>query len=148
MSSAGPLVYTFTVACLPDHAFQTWTAKIDKWWPKDHSLSGDPDPNVIIEGFVGGRIVERGTDGTEYEWGRITLWEPPAKLAYSWFAGAGPEMPTDVELTFTEQNGKTIVGLVHTGWERFETDGDRWREANKRGWGDSLDGYQRFLARQ
>lgn len=145
MSTTEPLVYTFTVACLPDHAFDTWTARINRWWPKDHSISGDPDPTIQIEGFVGGRIIERDNDGTEYEWGRVTLWEPPTKLAYTWFPGATPERPTVVELTFVEEDGKTTVHLVNSGWELLGPDGAKRREGNEQGWSAVLGAYQSHL---
>ena len=145
MSTAEPLVYDFTVNCRPDHAFETWTAKIDRWWPKDHSMSGDSECTIVIEGFVDGRILERASDGTEYDWGRVTLWEPPHKLGYEWFAGGSPTEPTDVEVTFADQGESTFIHLVHSGWERFDTNRDVKREQNRRGWSDTLAAYRRHL---
>ncbi|MGI9611420.1 MAG: SRPBCC domain-containing protein [Acidimicrobiales bacterium] len=145
MSDTEPLVYTFVVACGRDHAFDVWTTKINRWWPKNHSLSGDADPRIAIEGHIGGRIVERGRDGAEFEWGRITIWEPPAKLAYSWYAGSTPDRPTDVEVTFDESDGTTTVQLTSSGWERFE-DGDRLRKGNEQGWGAATAAYRSELS--
>lgn len=148
MTTTEPLVFTFTIACLPVHAFKTWTEKIDRWWPKDHSLSGDPEPKISIEGFAGGRIVEQGDDGTEYEWGRVTHWDPPSRLVYSWFPGASPEKPTTVELTFDEQDGQTVVCLTNTGWDQFETDGHIRRENNNLGWSAALHNFRNHLEQQ
>lgn len=145
MTTIDPLVFTFTVACGPDHAFNVWTSKIDRWWPKHHSLSGDRNPSIAIEGKVGGRIVERGEDGAEYEWGRVTTWEPPNKLAYTWYAGSTPDKPTDVELTFSEDSGKTTVRLVSSGWERFD-DGGQLRDGNDQGWGAAVAAYSDYVA--
>lgn len=144
MSSVDPLIYTFTVDCQPGHAFETWTSKIDRWWPKQHSLSGDPSPAIAIEGFVGGRIVERDQHGVEYEWGRVTDWEPPDRLAFVWYAGSTPEKPTAVELTFGEDNGKTTVQLISSGWERFD-DGGQMRGGNDQGWGAAVDAYRALV---
>jgi uncharacterized protein YndB with AHSA1/START domain len=145
-STTDPLVYTFTVDCSVHHAFETWTTKIGRWWPKNHSLSGAANPEITIEGRIGGRIVERGGNGTEYEWGRITSWDPPSKLAFSWYAGSTPDNPTDVELTFNERDGKTAVRLVSSGWERFDDHG-RLRDGNDQGWGAAVASYHRYLER-
>ncbi len=63
-----PLRLSFDVACDPERAFRLWTAEIARWWPGDHTVTGDPEL-VVIEDGVGGRIYERGADGTEHEWG-------------------------------------------------------------------------------
>lgn len=144
MSTTDPLVYTVSLACSQHHAFEVWTSKIDRWWPKNHSLSGDTNPTIAIEGRIGGRIVERDRNGIEFEWGRVTVWEPPNKLAYTWYAGSTPDKPTDVELTFTEDEGKTTVQLVSSGWERFD-DGGRLRDGNEQGWGAAVTAYSTFL---
>lgn len=141
-----PLVYTFMVACGQDHAFDVWTNKIDRWWPKNHSLSGDANPTIAIEGHRDGRIVERAEDGAEFEWGRITAWEPPNRLAYTWYAGSTPDKPTLVELTFTEDEGKTTVQLTSSGWEHFDDEG-RLRNSNDQGWGQAVLAYRSHIDR-
>ena len=32
---------------------------IGTWWPRDHTVTGDPDLRVVMETGVGGRIFER-----------------------------------------------------------------------------------------
>ncbi|MEM7094063.1 MAG: SRPBCC domain-containing protein [Actinomycetota bacterium] len=137
MSTLQPLVYEFTVACSPDHAFTTWTTRMNGWWPKNHSTSGDPDMQVEMQGEVGGAIRERTSAGEVIEWGRVTRWEPPHVVAYTWFVGSAEADATDVEVTFTEADGTTLVRLVHRGWDR-RADGEEWRERNGRGWSDVL----------
>ena len=54
-----------------ERTFRLWTEQIRAWWPAGHSLSGDPQTQVFIEGRVGGRFYERASDGAEYVWGLL-----------------------------------------------------------------------------
>ena len=54
-----------------------WTSGIATWWPRDHTITKGPGVAVVLEGRVGGRIYERAPDGTEHEWGEVTVWQPP-----------------------------------------------------------------------
>jgi hypothetical protein len=71
-----PLRITFEVACAAEHAFDVWTSRIGTWWPTDHTVTGQRDLLVVLEGEVGGRIFERTSDGVEHDWGEVTDWEP------------------------------------------------------------------------
>jgi uncharacterized protein YndB with AHSA1/START domain len=126
---------SYTIGCAPSHAFRTWTQHFAAWWPKGHSASGDPHTTVILESRLGGRIYERTTDGTEIDWGQVTAWEPPHRLAYAWHIRRDRADATDVELTFADAgDGTTLLTILHTGWERLGSDGQRWRDANLGGW--------------
>ena len=140
-----PLVFEFRVACDQDHAFRTWTEKFDAWWPKDHSAAGTMDTVVIFEGRSGGRIFERTPAGEVIEWGRVTGWDPPHRVSYSWHIGVDATEATDVELAFEPDGEHTVVRLVHVGWERFAVDGTERREANERGWSDVLAAFVAFV---
>jgi len=130
-----PLRLSFEVHCSVEHAFEVWTTRLATWWPKGHSASGDPRTAVILEPWLGGRIFERTPDGTEIDWGQITAWSPPRRLAYLWHIRRDRTDATDVELTFVDVgDGTTRLDIVHTGWERLGTDGPAWRDANTRGW--------------
>ena len=109
---------TVVVRCDVESAFRTWTERIDVWWPKGHSRSGDPNTAVFLEGRLGGRLYERTPDGTEYDWGRVAAWDPPRYLAYDWFLGSGPDQPTRVDVHFVPQDrGGTRVDISHRGPE-------------------------------
>ena len=101
-----PLRISFDVACPAEHAFRTWTSGIGTWWPPDHTVSGGPEA-IVLTGEVGGRIYERATDGTEHEWGEVTVWQPPTRLAYLWYLGRDPADATEVEIRFHPQEGNT-----------------------------------------
>lgn len=134
-----PLRMSVDVACGPEHAFATWTERFGTWWPRGHTASGDPGATVFLEAGVGGRIYERTSDGAEIDWGEITGWDPPARLAYCWHIRRDRADATDVEISFVPLvDGTTRVDIVHTGWERLGTEAQAWRDANAGGWGGLL----------
>jgi hypothetical protein len=136
-----PLRMTFTVDCPAVHAFTVWTARISAWWPADHTVSGDAGLDVVLEPIVGGRIFERTQSGVEHDWGEVTVWEPPRRLGYLWHLRRDRADATEVEITFTERDGATVVAIEHRGWDRLGALGPDWREANKGGWSTLLPHY-------
>src|SRR5262249_38096841 len=71
-----------------ERAFDVFTRRVGTWWPlHTHSIGGDRIVEVVVEERVGGRIYERHSDGGEGEWGRVLVWEPPARFAMSWYPG-------------------------------------------------------------
>jgi uncharacterized protein YndB with AHSA1/START domain len=79
-----PIVVEFDLEASPAHAFEVWTSRPSMWWPRSHTITQDPDLTVAFEPFPGGRIYERGRDGSEHEWGEIMVWEPPDRVGYLW----------------------------------------------------------------
>jgi uncharacterized protein YndB with AHSA1/START domain len=147
--SAGAVRKTVVVRCDVDAAFRTWTERIDAWWPKSHSRSGDPCTLVFLEGRLGGRIYERTPEGIEHDWGEVIAWEPPAHLAYYWYLGSGADRPSRVDVRFVsdEQGGapewgpRTRVEVSHEGPELL---GELWARTSPRfsaGWGAVLPSY-------
>ena len=129
-----PLRIELDVDCSPAHAFAVWTEHIDRWWPRSHTVSGDP-ARVVLEPRVGGRLFERTADGGEIEWGEITCWEPPRRFGYLWHIRRDRSDATAVTVTFDDHDGgRTRVRIVHDGWERLGGDGAAWRDANRGGW--------------
>jgi hypothetical protein len=118
-----PLRISFDVDCPPQHAFAVWTSKIGTWWPRDHTVSGDAE-DVVLESGAGGRIYERTSAGVRHEWGEVTVWEPPRRLA-------------KVEITFVgegEGEARTRIEIEHGGWEKLGDEADAWRDQNRGGW--------------
>ncbi len=138
-----PLRFSFEVACSAEHAFRVWTAKISHWWPADHTVSGAPDAEIVMESRAGGRIYERTPSGETHEWGEVTTWDPPRRIAYLWHLRRDRADATEVEITFVEQGGAaTTVEIEHRGWERLGAQGSDWRDANRAGWSSLLPHYQ------
>ena len=99
-----------------ERAFTLFTERASTWWPlATHSFAGETAEEAIFEPRVGGRVYERARDGSEHDWGEITVWEPPTRFVLSWTVDpscAG----TEVEVRFTGVDGRTRVELEHRGW--------------------------------
>ena len=136
-----PLRIEFEVQCEPHHAFATWTERIDQWWPRGHTVSGDA-ADVVLEPRVGGRVFERTSDGREIDWGEITDWAPPHPVAYLWHILRDRADATDVEISYAAAGDRaTRVVITHSGWVRLGAEGPGWRDANRGGWSGLLPAY-------
>ena len=137
---------SFEVACSAEHAFAVWTSAIGTWWPPDHTVSGRPQ-RVVLQAGIGGRIYERTPEGIEHDWGTVTGWEPPSRLAYHWHIGRGPDEATEVEIRFQPQGpALTLVEIDHSGWERLGPAGDERHARNRAGWETLLPHFRQALA--
>ena len=121
---------TLLVRCPSEVAFRIWTEQIDRWWPKGHSRSGNPNTAVYLERRVGGRLYERTPDGVEYIWGEVLVWDPPWHLAYFWHLGSSAEQPTRVDVQFAAlAEGQTQIDVTHRGPDLV---GDLWARTHTR----------------
>ncbi|MCU1550773.1 MAG: Activator of Hsp90 ATPase 1 family protein [Glaciihabitans sp.] len=138
-----PLALSFEVRCGVRHAFETWTSRIDSWWPADHTVTGTADASVVLERQVGGRIFEREPDGTEHDWGEVIDWEPPSRFSYLWHIRRQRDDATTVDIRFTAVTDTvTRVDILHSGWERLGAGrGQDWRDRNFGGWSTLLPHY-------
>ncbi|HEY7431105.1 MAG TPA: SRPBCC domain-containing protein [Streptosporangiaceae bacterium] len=131
---SSPLRMSFEVACSPEHAFRVWSAGFGTWWPADHTVTGKPE-EVVLQSGVGGRIYERTADGAEHDWGEVTVWQPPTRLAYLWHLGRDRSGATEVEISFRAVDPATTrVEIEHRGWEQLGETGQEWRVRNQAGW--------------
>lgn len=118
-----------------EHAFTVYTEQIHTWWNADHVLLDAPLEAVVLEPRVGGRILARGTDGSECAWSRILDWDPPRRLLFSWditlqwTIETDPARCSEVEVTFvplTESQTRVQIDHRHLdrhgeGWESMAT---------------------------
>ena len=57
-------------------------------------------------------------NGKLFEIGRISVWEPGARLVFSWRqATFAPEMSTEVEVRFEPVGEETRVSIEHRAWD-------------------------------
>lgn len=129
------------VPATPQIAFEVFTDGIGRWWP----LAEFGVYNDGAVAVVDGRIVETAADGRETTWGTITVWEPPARLAFTWHPGARAERASRVEVTFVAAGMDTIVTLTHDGWEVF-ADPQAARAEYDHGWPTVLDRFGDAIA--
>ena len=114
-----------TVNADQERAFEVFTAGFDSWWPRAHHIGQSELLAAIIEPKVGGRWYERGIDGSECDWGKVLVWEAPARVVLSWHLDGNwafdpdPAKASEVELRFVaESESRTRVELEHRGIER------------------------------
>ena len=133
--SVEPIRRTVSVARSVEDAFTLFTEQLASWWPlSTHSYGGDEAEAATFEPRVGGRVYERQRDGTERDWGVVTVWEPPKRFVLAWEIAR----PTEVEVRFVAVDGGTRVELEHRGWERAEENVREQHESYSGGWTEVL----------
>jgi uncharacterized protein YndB with AHSA1/START domain len=139
-----PVVRKVEVPCSPDEAFRIFTEQIGSWWPaRTHSVGRESVASVTMECRAGGRVFETLTDGTTYDWGTITDWDPPRWFGMNWSPSPEPRPLTQVEVRFEASAGGTRVELTHTGWEHLDEDAVQRRDNYADGWTTVLDVFVR-----
>lgn len=139
-----PVCRSLTLHCPVEHAFRTFTNAISSWWPLDtHAIDRGRARSAVFEPGVGGRLFERWDDGSEHDWGRVTVWEPPVRVVFDWQPNRERAAPTEVEVRFTPRGEETVVELEHRGWERLGEEGISARGSYEQGWVGVLDRYAR-----
>jgi uncharacterized protein YndB with AHSA1/START domain len=133
-----------------DRAFHVFTQEMASWWPPEHHILDAPLAEMVVEPRVGGRLYDRGTDGSECQWARVLAYEPPTLFVFSWDINlqwqieADHERTSEVEIRFTaDGDGRTRVDLEHRNLDRHGDGWDKMRDAvgSPDGWGIGL---QRF----
>ena len=123
----------------PAIAFIAFCEEIGQWWPKGRSFNGKDRADMCIEGRIGGRFYERYIDGTEYDIGRVTAYQPPSLVAFTWRAPSW-DRATQVEVRFLADGSGTCVELEHSGWDQDEKLGNT-RKGYDGGWNVMLGHY-------
>ncbi len=118
-----PIRQAVSVKGTPEGAFALFTQRMNDWWPQGKTIGPQPRAAVVMEPGVGGRWFEVSESGVETLWGKVLVWEPPARLVLAWQIDAGwkydPNFLTEVELRFTAMGERTQVELEHRNLERF-----------------------------
>ncbi len=110
---------TITVDASIETAFETFTRRIQSWWPAaTHTVFEDKVQDIVFDENTGGRVYERSTAGEEADWADVVAWEPPHRLVLRW--RVNPERgPTELEVRFKPEGGGTRVDLEHRGWDEI-----------------------------
>ncbi len=108
-----------------EQAFEVFTQRFGDFKPREHNMLAAPITETVFEPRVGGHIVDRGTDGSECRWARVLVFEPPARVVFSWDIGptwqveTEPENTSEVEVRFTAEGPtRTRVELEHRNIDR------------------------------
>jgi uncharacterized protein YndB with AHSA1/START domain len=99
-------------------------AELPRWWPDAAEL----------EPRVGGRVVLAFGPGDVT--GKVTSWDPPRRLGFTWEASNMPGVRLHVTFTVEDLGGgRSRVGVVHSGFAEAPTHA---REAVAGGWSHFL----------
>jgi uncharacterized protein YndB with AHSA1/START domain len=116
-----------------ERAFRVFTADFDRVKPREHNMLKVEIAETMIEPRAGGRVYDRGVDGSEYQWGRVLAFEPPNRVVFSWDISPYWQLETDleraseVEVRFIAESAeRTRVELEHRNLDRH---GDGWEGA-------------------
>jgi uncharacterized protein YndB with AHSA1/START domain len=143
---------SIVVDAAPERAFTVFTAEMSTWWPPEHHLLEVELSETVFEPRVGGRIYDKGVDGSECTWARVLTYEPPDRVVFSWDIGLDWKIETEhartseVELRFVPDGPeRTRVELEHRHLERHGEGWEAMRDAvgSPEGWGV---GMRRFAA--
>ena len=135
--AAATSVRTSIVVDAPlERAFRVFTEDFDRIKPREHNMLAVEIAETVFERRVGGRIFDRGVDGSECQWARVLACEPPNRVVFSWDISPQWQLESDLEKTsevevrfIAETSQRTRVELEHrnldrhgAGWES-ERDG-------------------------
>ena len=145
-----PVRHSMIVEVPREHAFEVFTRGLDTWWFRDHHIGKEPMQEAVMEPRQGGRMFERGIHGTECDWGRVLVWDPPSRLVVAWHLGGDwqfdpdPAHASEYEARFiAETPTRTRVEFEHRCFERHGEPGQNIRDNVEKGWGKLLDAYAR-----
>src|SRR6059058_5773977 len=89
-----------------ERAFRAFTEDFDRIKPREHNMLGVDIAETVFEPRVGGRVFDRGVDGSEFQWARVLAFEPPDRIVFSWDLSpqwqieSDPAKTSEVEVRF------------------------------------------------
>jgi uncharacterized protein YndB with AHSA1/START domain len=132
-----------------ERAFRVFTEQFDQIKPREHNMLEVDIAESVFEQRAGGRVYDRGVDGSECQWARVLAYEPPERIVFSWDISPQWQIETDleraseVEVRFVaETPDRTRVELEHRHLDRH---GDGWQGMRESVGGDQ--GWPLYLAR-
>ena len=132
-----------------ERAFNVFTNDFGAFKPPEHNLLSVEIAETVFEPRAGGRLYDRGVDGSECNWARVLVYEPPDRVVISWDISPQWQIETDLEKTsevdirfIAEAPERTRVELEHRNLDRHL---DGWEAV--RGGVDSDGGWPLYLSR-
>jgi uncharacterized protein YndB with AHSA1/START domain len=136
-------------------AFSVFTEGIGSWFPREYNLMNSEIVERVFEPRAGGRVYDRGADGSECHWARVLAYEPPDRVVFSWDISPqwqiepDPAKTSEVEVRFfSEGSERTRVELEHRNLDRHGQGWEQTRESvgGDGGWPGCLRSYAERLA--
>jgi uncharacterized protein YndB with AHSA1/START domain len=151
-TQATTVTQSVTVDAPIDVAFKVFTEDIASWWPPEHHILQAPLKTMVFEPRAGGRVYDVGEDGTECQWARVLVHEPPHRVVFTWDISlqwtieADHDRTSEVEVRFTPEGpNRTRLELEHRHLERHGEGWEGMRDAVTSSGGWSM-GLQRFAS--
>jgi uncharacterized protein YndB with AHSA1/START domain len=152
-TTIAPVRQSVTVPISAQRAFSLFTEGFNTWWI-GHHIGKAELAEAVIQPKVDGRWYERGVDGSECDWGKVLVFDPPGRLVLTWQLNSEFEYDPDlahaseVEVLFTEENGQTRVDFEHRHIERLGAGADELARSvsSPGGWPGILDLYAKAAA--
>jgi uncharacterized protein YndB with AHSA1/START domain len=138
-----------------ERAFRVFTEDFDRVKPREHNMLPVEIAETVFEPRAGGRVYDRGVDGSEFQWARVLAFEPPFRVVFSWDLNPqfqiepDHERTSEVEVRFiAESSDRTRVELEHRNLDRHGPgwEGTRDAVAGDGGWPLYLQRYGGLLA--
>jgi hypothetical protein len=129
-----PILIEFQLPCSAVEAFDLYAQRIGSWWPSRFTAHGDGLETIIIEPAIGGRVYERGHDGSVCDWGVVRSYEAGSELVHSFHLAQDAQHPSEVAVHFTGAPAGCHMRFEHRGWtadnvherRKFESAGGGW----------------------
>lgn len=114
------ILVALRIAAPRERVFEAFAREIHLWWRPQpmFGFTRRTDGKLTIEPERGGRFTETYPDGTSFEIGRVTRWEPHAMIALTWRQASFRDgQSTEVEVRFETVGAETRVTVEHRGWD-------------------------------
>lgn len=142
-----PLVHQVRLRCSIGHAFETFTQRVDLWWPRDHRRF--EDSTMTCKPEIGGSITELGPNGARFSFADITAIDAPNTLVLAWHPGKS-SAPTQTDIAFEALGPhETRITVTHTEGEAAL--GNEWPKRAilfNRGWLAVLNAVQELIEKE
>lgn len=139
-----PLSHDIVLDCSVEHAFETFTRRVNLWWPLGHrrfevsTFYCDPKP--------GGMLTEVSDTGDKFVWADLIQVDPPTSLVFAWHPGKNTT-PTRTDILF-QSFGRHATRILLTHSEGDAALGPDWSKRAilfNRGWTAVLTAIQGFI---
>ena len=140
-----------------ERAFRVFTEQFDQIKPREHNMLSVDIAESVFEPRAGGRVYDRGVDGSECQWARVLAYDPPHRIVFTWDISpywqieADLSRASEVEVRFiAETPERTRVEIEHRHLDRHGQGWEGLREGvgGDQGWPLYLERYAERLSKE